>query len=135
MSARASVFRRRISPGRRALEIGNRRLRNALPSGTTCVACTRCPIRDWNWWESRTQREVDQWARRRRSCSSLWRGRLTVNASKISSIPRKDMQVEGPSILSRARGTPSSRHVLQVIWKARLHSCVLGDPKMRKSSK
>ena len=49
-------------------------------------------------------------------------------------MPKNDNSVVGPSVVSSARGTPSSLQVAMVMARDQLHSSDCGEPQRRKSS-
>ena len=66
---------------------------------------------------------------------SLSRDRRASILLESKIIPKNGREVAGPSIFSNARGTPSSLHILMMMFKFVLQVSEVGGPIVKKSSK
>ena len=94
----------------------------ALPGLTTLVACWRVPTSDkicfFLAFFLRSHVFINSWI-----LASLYYGSLISMRFVSKIIPRKDSDVEGPSSLSVARGTPSSAHKDTNVFTLDWHTC------------
>ena len=69
------------------------------------------------------------------SLASLSFGSQMIRRFLSSSMPRKVMQVAGPSVFSGSMGTPKRMHVAVITSRLCRHALECGGPTVMKSSK
>ena len=104
------------------------------PECTTFTACCRSPTRDSKSRRLAAFRPSHCWTTALTLCSFSFGSRSSIFWVSTS-MPRKVMQVDGPSLLSEAMGTPSWAQVLRMTARFAAHSIEPGLPTVTKSSR